>query len=99
MTSRPLSHSDINGTVPDLIGRVCDGLLAQAFLQHGDLVESANILYLHVADVWHRLYFDYGIVFWRVQREQPQNYEASPEGWTFELTDVLPSLSGSSHRI
>ena len=99
MTGKPLPLSDINGTVPDLIGRVCDGLLAQAFLHHGDLVESANILYLHVGNVWHRLYFGYGIVFWRVQHEQPENYEDSPEGWTFELTDLLPSLGGSSHRI
>jgi hypothetical protein len=99
MTEKPLALSDLNGTQPDLIGRVCDGLLAQAFSQDGELVESANILYLHVENIWHRLYFDYGTVFWRVQHEKPENYEASPEGWCFELTDLLPCLGETSASI
>jgi len=55
----------INGDPPFLAGLRCDAILCAECWDEGRLVEPANMTYLCFEGSWHRLYFDYAIIFWR----------------------------------
>jgi len=55
---------ELNGTAPELSGQVCEGFVCQALRCEGKEA-SAHISYLQFNGTWHRLYFEYHIVFWR----------------------------------
>lgn len=55
----------IVGEWPSLRGGEIQELIAQEFWCDGKLEDEANVLYLKVSNEWHRLYFDYEIVFWQ----------------------------------
>lgn len=57
--------ASIVGEWPNLIGGVVQEIIAQEFWCDGILEDEANVLYLKVSDKWHRLYFDYEIIFWK----------------------------------
>jgi hypothetical protein len=69
---------DIHGTPPELAGQRCDELLCQQYWYGGSLESPANVVFLHVSSRWHRLTFDYGNIFWSIERERPAA-EALPE--------------------
>jgi hypothetical protein len=61
---------EVRGTPPSLEQQVCDELLCEQYWHKGELVEAANVIYLRFGPDWHRLTFDHGIIFWRLQRER-----------------------------
>ena len=55
-TSRPL---------PDVVGAVCDGLIAQTHYYRGAQVPGAIVLFLHLRRRgWQRIFVEADIVFW-----------------------------------
>jgi len=77
---------DINGEPPDLQGATLQELLVSSFWFAGELAEEANVVYLKADDVWHRLYFDCGIIFWRPETGPPESYDFRNDDGT--LSDV-----------
>jgi hypothetical protein len=66
---------EIHGTQPNVEGLVCEELIAEEYWHGGSLVSSANVVYFLVANIWHRLAIDGGIIFWRSVKEAPQSYQ------------------------
>ena len=62
----------IDGLQPDLNGTKCEELFCQQYLHKGQLEDEADVVLLKIADEWHQLYFDAGVVHWRVQDERPE---------------------------
>lgn len=79
---------DINGKIPALTGLVCQELLCQQYWYKGQLEEEANIIYLKFGDVWHRLYFDCSMIFWRSNDSTPVNYQLKDEGYNYPIVDL-----------
>ncbi len=70
-----LDPLEISGDPPDLSGCRLDELVVEEFRAGSSGVAiPANVVWLYVDRVWYRLYFDHGIVFWRVSDEPPQAY-------------------------
>jgi hypothetical protein len=85
----PLS---INGEPPRLGGQRCDAILCQQYWHGGRLVEPANVVFLCFEGRWHRLYFDYGIVFWRAAETGPQPYQAPETDSDYPVVDVAEEM-------
>lgn len=66
---------EINGIPPRLINQLCEELLCQQYWYQGKLTQEVDVLLLKVNGRWHQLYFDAGIVFWRIQQEAPMPVE------------------------
>jgi hypothetical protein len=81
----PLS---VNGEPPRLAGQRCDAILCQQYWHGGRLVEPANVVFLCFEGRWHRLYFDYGIVFWRIAEGEPQPFQAPEIDSAYPIVDV-----------
>ena len=64
----------VNGAPPLLAQQVCHELLFEQYWHAGELVAPANVGYFLFGDIWHRLTFDHGIIFWRQQTERPRPY-------------------------
>lgn len=78
---------EVNGDPPDLSGQTCDAFFVRQYWYEGELAEPANVTYLSFADVWHRLCFDCGIIFWRGQDGAPEVWEESEE-YAWPLIDL-----------
>lgn len=51
-----------------------------------------NVVFLGFNGVWHRLYFDCGIIFWRVDNESPTSFDAT------EIDAIYPIIEfGRKH--
>jgi hypothetical protein len=81
----PLS---VNGEPPAVVGLPCDEVLVSEYWHDGERVEPANVVYLRFGGRWHRLYFDYGIVFWRPQESAPEAVPPGGEGYAYPLVDL-----------
>jgi hypothetical protein len=70
-----IANLEFNGSEPRIVGQRCTGLKAQHFYDGDSLRDRANVVYLRFHDVWYRIYFETGTVFWRSggQPEQPVN--------------------------
>lgn len=79
---------EINGDAPQLAGLLCDAILCVEYQHAGQLVEPANVVYLCFGGTWHRLYFDYGIIFWRPGECGPESYEAPELDSSYPVVDV-----------
>jgi len=73
---------EINGKPPRLINQLCEELICQQYWYHGKLAQEVDTLFIKVNWRWHQLYFDAGIVFWRMQSEAPVPIE-QPAGSPF----------------
>ncbi|MDT8282875.1 MAG: hypothetical protein RQ982_08700 [Gammaproteobacteria bacterium] len=62
---------EIDGIPPKLINQLCEDLICQQYCYHDKLIQEVDILFIKVNWRWHQLYFDSGIVFWRMQSEPP----------------------------
>ena len=62
---------EIDGIPPRLTDQLCEELLCQQYWYQGKLAQEVDALFLKVNGRWHQLYFDAGIVFWRIQQEAP----------------------------
>lgn len=81
----PLS---VNGEPPAIVGLPCDELMVSEYWHQGELIEPANVVYLRFAGRWHRLYFDFGIVFWRPHEFAPDGADPSEENLAYPLIDL-----------
>lgn len=74
----------IVGEWPNLIGGVVQEVIAQEFWCDRELEDEANVLYLKVSDKWHRLYFDYEVIFWQTGSnglDDPSAYRGKEFGY------------------
>ena len=81
----PLS---VNGEPPRRDGQRCDAILGQQYWPGGRLVEPANVVFLGFEGRWHRLDFDYGIVFWRAAEGGPRPFQAPETDSDYPIVDV-----------
>jgi hypothetical protein len=71
---------EINGSQPTLTGQTCEEILCQEYWYRGELKNPANVIHLRCGGRWHRLYFDWGVVFWREDGDEPAGYCEWKEG-------------------
>lgn len=90
---------EVNGDAPDLNGLVCDGFICEAYLYDGMVEASANTTYLSFNEVWHRLYFDCGVIFWRSQLEAPAPWSVPEERWDYPHTDLARNAGVKGKRL
>ncbi|HEX5725587.1 MAG TPA: hypothetical protein VFX98_08985 [Longimicrobiaceae bacterium] len=90
---------DVNGDPPDLRGLRCDALLCDEYRFQGKLENAANVVYLYFGGSWHRLYFDWGIVFWRPYHGPPEAVEPTEDGAAFPLVDLAARFGLAGVRL
>ncbi|MET0116583.1 MAG: hypothetical protein ABW090_04100 [Sedimenticola sp.] len=79
----------INGRQPDLSGATCEELLCQQYIHNGQLEDEADVVFLKIAGQWHQLYFDGGVVHWRMQDDEPeQRVVAEDDVFSYPLVDL-----------
>ncbi len=78
----------MTGQPPELAGEVCEGLLCEGFSADGDLLASANVVYLRFRGIWHRLRIDGGVIFWKEQDHEPAPWGVRDKGWEYPHVDV-----------
>ena len=69
------TNLEINGNQPNIEGDKLEGLVCQEMLYQGEIHERAHGVFIKCSNIWHRLYFDCGIIFWRTCTEAPKNLE------------------------
>lgn len=79
---------EIEGDWPALENGMLEELLCSEMCHQGKIEEPANVIYLKVNGHWHRLYFDYGIIFWRKDTEGPKEYEMPECESHFKVVDI-----------
>ena len=80
---------EIDGIPPKLSNQVCEALICQQYWYQGKLEQEVDALFIKVKEHWHRLYFDAGIVFWRIQEEPPESVESQPtDPFVYPLIDM-----------
>lgn len=79
---------EVNGDAPQLSGLRCDAILCVEYRHAGHLVEPASTTYLCFDGTWHRLSFDYGMIFWRRDEHAPESYEAPELDSAYPVVDV-----------
>ncbi|QDV32264.1 hypothetical protein [Tautonia plasticadhaerens] len=79
---------EVNGDAPRLTGLRCDAILCVEYRHAGRLVEPASTAHLCFDGGWHRLYFDFGIVFWRPEERGPQSFDAPELDSSYPVVDV-----------
>ena len=67
----------INGDQPELDGSVLQGMVCTQHWPDGTFDDAANVIYFRVHNRWHRLYFDFGTVFWRSDVDAVPDYPAT----------------------
>jgi hypothetical protein len=78
----------IIGQPPELAGLKYTGLLCQASVCDGQLIEGANTVHLKFEDTWHRLNIDCGMIFWKQSNKAPGSWASKEAGWEYPLVDV-----------
>lgn len=80
---------ETNGIPPRLTNQVCEELICQQYWVHGKLEQEVDSLSLKVNGRWHQLYFDAGIIFWRILQAAPTAFDHKPEDpFVYRLVDV-----------
>ena len=80
---------EIDGIPPKLSNQVCEALICQQYWYQGKLEQEVDALFIKVNEHWHRLYFDAGIVFWRIQEDAPKPVESqATDPFVYPLIDV-----------
>ena len=62
---------EISGIQPRLNGQECQELICQQYWQQGELEKAVDMLFIKANDRWHQLYFENGVIYWRLQEEAP----------------------------
>ena len=79
----------IDGIPPRLTEQLCEELICQQYWHQGKLVQEVDILFLKVNGHWHQLYFDAGMVFWRLQKVAPVAVVQQPgDTFSYPLIDI-----------
>ena len=85
---------ETNGIPPLLTNQLCEELLCQQYWYQGKLVQEVDVLLLKVNGRWHQLYFDEGIVFWRLQQQAPVAVEQQAgDPFSYPLIDIRDKIS------
>lgn len=66
---------ETDGIPPKLTNQVCEELICQQYWLHGKLQQEVDALFFKVNGRWHQLYFDAGILFWRILQHAPTSYQ------------------------
>ncbi len=85
---RSLGSLEINGDPPDLAGRVCERLVFSEYRYNGALEDTAHQTFLRFDGIWHLLYFDCGMIFWRTDEDGPTPVAWSEDGSDFDFSVV-----------
>jgi hypothetical protein len=76
------------GQPPELAGSICEALVCESFVSNGEVVATANVVFLRFRGIWHRLCIDGGVIFWKMQDQTPAPWSVMDEGWTYPHVDV-----------
>ena len=80
---------EINGIPPKLSGYECEDMICQQYWYLGKLENEVDILFLKVNGKWHQLYFENGVIFWRIQNEAPTAFnEQQEDTFKYPLIDL-----------
>jgi hypothetical protein len=90
---------EVMGSAPNIEKRRCDALLCEQYWHAGTLRDPANVIYLLVDAVWHRLTFDGGIVFWGERADRPTPYAMPELDARAEIDDLGQRLRLAGRRI
>ena len=69
----------VNGHPPLLEGATCDAVIRIEHNPQGELLDPCHTIYLCFDGGWRRLYFDFGVIFWREQPVPPEADASQPE--------------------
>ncbi len=89
---------EIHGNPPSLADKTCDQLLVEQYWHKGTLSEPANVIYFRCGNIWHRLTFDHGIIFWREQPEEPTPYSMNEFCSETRMSDLGEQLQLQGQR-
>jgi hypothetical protein len=90
---------DINGDQPGIVGQICEALIAIEYSHEGTVVEPANVIFLRFASRWYRLYFDFGIVFWRASETGPEGFVGDELDASFQPQDIGTTFGVTGRRL
>ena len=79
---------ETHGSAPEAGGQPLEGLVCESFEFNGRVESPANVVYVKLSGVWHRLSIDAGVVFWRVESSPPSPWAVPAEGWNYPHRDV-----------
>lgn len=65
----------VDGIQPKLDGHNCEALICQQYWYNGKLSDEVDVLFIKADGRCHQLYFENGIVFWRIQQEMPRPFD------------------------
>ncbi len=94
------NEPEINGNWPDLEGNRLQEMLAQECWFQKDLEEEANVVLIKVEGIWHHLYFDSAIIFWRISSDEPHEIKPADRAEvSYHLRDLGSELELSGRII
>ena len=83
----------LNGTPPDFRNKECTEIVVMEYWYVGKLDEEGNVIHLKVDDQWHRLYFDYGNIFWRTEKDEEVEFiNSSTEVGEYKFRHILKEI-------
>jgi hypothetical protein len=82
------SAIDIRGSSPILANGICQAFICEQFLFRGVVEAQANVTFLKVDGVWHRLHLEPEVIFWRSGVPEPHPWDVPAEGWSYPHLDV-----------
>lgn len=85
-------HVEVDGAQPSPVGSVCRTLVVEEYWCEGNVVDTANVVWLRTDSGWHRLFFDCGAVFWRRSESEPAAYDMPEVNGFVRLTDLGRTL-------
>jgi hypothetical protein len=93
-----LASIDTYGDPQSCLGQQVQSVVVEAFVCKGQLVSSANVLFLKLSGSWYRAAIDAGTFHWRLQAKTPEPWFVPEEGWSYPHTDLGQqySLAGSA---
>jgi hypothetical protein len=83
-----MSSVEVFGSPQDHIGQAVQAVVVEAFVYKGQLVSSANVLFLKLSGTWYRAAIDAGTFHWRIQGEAPAPWSVPEEGWSYPHKDL-----------
>lgn len=88
-----MEQLEVNGHQPTLEGLKCEAFIVSQFWYQGLLEDPANTISMKFDGHWHRLYFNYGTIFWRSSNEsRPKAFSMPEHEGEFRLDDIGESL-------
>jgi hypothetical protein len=87
-----MSPIPIYGEPAGLVGQRVEALRSQSFISNGELVSSANAIFIKIATIWYRVVLDFGTVHWLKQDDEPAPWEVLENGWSYPHRDIGAEL-------